>query len=214
MKTVDIVKNVITSLVDDDVNTLVKFNEPGGLTASKIEKKLYVADTNNHCIRIVTIANDMKRICKIEKLNLQFDHEDVDYSKGKDQIDIYKSKAIDVNCNGCKVFVKINLHFLNGTSLNNDAPQKWHYISPNSTWNCKPTEGKDVSEFTTVLTIPSITKEHIVDFNVLFYMCSLNACVPKKFLIRLQINPSGNKSTKDFSFNVKLDINEESIMLH
>jgi DNA-binding beta-propeller fold protein YncE len=50
----------------DDIISVAQFNEPGGLTFAG--GKLYVADTNNHAIRMIDLNEG-----KVETLNVRFD---------------------------------------------------------------------------------------------------------------------------------------------
>jgi DNA-binding beta-propeller fold protein YncE len=50
----------------DDIISVAQFNEPGGLAFA--DGKLYVADTNNHAIRVINLGAG-----KVETLNVRFD---------------------------------------------------------------------------------------------------------------------------------------------
>ncbi|XP_077992796.1 NHL repeat-containing protein 2-like [Glandiceps talaboti] len=73
IKVIDPVKRTCTTLLgsgnvglrDGDEPDGVEFNEPGGLCISQCGKTLYVADTNNHCIRLVDMETKQVNQLKI-----------------------------------------------------------------------------------------------------------------------------------------------------
>ncbi|XP_063216199.1 NHL repeat-containing protein 2 isoform X2 [Bacillus rossius redtenbacheri] len=92
----------------------VQLNEPGGLCTSHDGKRLYIADTNNHCIKVVHLED--KRIEQLEMFEAPYS------SRGYHSL---LPSEISVSTEGGSVHLTVNLTLSNEYSLTPSAPQKW-----------------------------------------------------------------------------------------
>lgn len=190
LKKVDVAKNFVTSLQvpNGDVTdgTSLTFKEPGGLCVSTDNKKLYVADTNNHIIKILHIDDEVN-VKKVQKVDLRtLDSKD---SKKTTNYKIYERKPIVMSNNGGKLILKVNIVFRNGLGLTEEAPQSWVIDLPSSTWSAVPKSGNNLSNIESVITIPSSTD--LVDGYVSFIFdivtCTSETCLPLSFIARVPV---------------------------
>lgn len=166
-----------TTQVDDDVTT---FNEPGGLCI--IRNKLYIADTNNHTVKVLQLDNNS--FSSLLKFNLKYDSVDSTEMETFSKLDKLTLNALKVNSKGGKIILKLKLSFEEGMALADQAPQKWYVKLPNPTWSCVPNYGSNVEDIELFL---SISESHlpkgVVNLVYQIVTCTSSTCTPKNFVI-------------------------------
>ena len=128
------------------------FYEPGGLAVAA--DKLYVADTNNHAIRLVDLKTKETKTLQIKGLqppasNQTTTNDEVAPNAEEIQLPLQKLKAGEA-------IVVINLELPAGYHLNPTAPQRYSLtVDPGGTPNSGPVaEGKTVKGISLPLRIP------------------------------------------------------------
>ncbi|KRT80441.1 hypothetical protein AMK59_6992 [Oryctes borbonicus] len=206
IKKVDIAENKICTLqitntftsADKSVNL---FNEPAGLCVSNANT-LLVADTNNHCIKILEMDSN-NCIKDVKTMELKLDTTDspaIDKSK----YEIFPVKSINLSCKGGKLIIQVNLNFLGGLKLSEEAPQKWFVDLPNASWSCVPVSGTSTENVDLVLSVPKLaTTTASIDLVFNLITCTADSCYPKSFILRQLIQTSDSGVT---SFNSQLNV--------
>jgi len=64
------------AFADASSGSLAKFNHPNGLAYDRISKKLYVADTGNHVVRVIDLANGASIVSTLAGAPGQYGHHD------------------------------------------------------------------------------------------------------------------------------------------
>lgn len=190
LKKVDISKNSVTTLcgsegdaVDGDPNS---FREPGGLCVSADEKKLYVADTNNHCIKVVLLDKEFS-VRSIRKLDIQLSKKRT--PKDKSKYHVVHSRPVNISVQGGKLIFDISIKFEDGLKLTDDAVQKWNIDLPNALWSSAPNGGVFSQKVDVVVTVPPMKDSPNESVDLMFHLltCTKDTCLPKNFIIEQPI---------------------------
>lgn len=209
LKKVSIAENHISTLSLPSSDTTdgeksICFNEPAGLCVSSDGKKLYLADTNNHCVKVLKLGSDYS-VQSINKLNLNMDEKTLNNEGIKHQI--FERQGIVVNSQGGKIIFSISIKFANGLKLTEDAPQKWMVKLPDVTWSCVPSSGDTMKDIDVVVSVPR-GKNGQIDFVFDVVTCTSETCLPKIFVVRVPIQLKSNNATSvNTNVNVTLDPN-------
>lgn len=215
VKKVDISKNSVTSLNSSNIGDAIDgkmriFNEPAGLCASIDNKKLYIADTNNHNIKTLHLTKEGN----IESTeNILIKHVEAPKKNiNKSELEILTNKSICLNSAGAKIILKLKFDFINRLKLTEEAPQKWVVDLPNTSWSCVPISGNNLENIEIVINTPSSTTNEFVDVIFNIVTCNENACIPKQFIIRQPIRFS-NKELQEFVCEIKMIVDDKKITL-
>lgn len=191
LKKVDTSKNSVTTFcgVGEDAvdGNPHSFREPGGLCVSADGKKLYVADTNNHCIKVLALDKEFS-VRSIHKLSIQLYDKRCLKSKTKYKI-IQGRKPVSISAGGGKLILQILIKFEDGLKVTNDAVQKWNVDFPDALW-CSAPSGGSFSKFVdVVITIPpaKYSNSEAIDIKFDLLLCTKDTCLPKNFIIRQPI---------------------------
>lgn len=194
LKKIDLAQNRLITLSTSNQTSKNVFNEPAGICISPSNnKRLYLADTNSHMIKIIELDSTSQRIAKIDKLELIVGGQQSPGSnKSKPRLVYAASQSINVNSKqGGKVIVAINVVFENELSLTEDAPQSWIVDLPNAAWSCVPSSGVNVKDVDVVVSVPAATpgstSSDNIDFIFNFVTCTADKCLPKNFVVRLPV---------------------------
>ncbi|KAK5650298.1 hypothetical protein RI129_001327 [Pyrocoelia pectoralis] len=186
IKCVDTLTSTVSTIHFNNISN-ASFNEPGGLCLSTDETKLYVADTNNHAIKILHVDNNYS-ITHVDKLNITFPPANVQLTPTNSINDIFIAKPVSINCKGGYIILVLKMELANGLCLTSEAPQSWTVLLPHSSWSCVPSHGTDVLNVKVYLNIPpSEIGSTKVDFLYNIIACKSDVCIPKKFIIRQPI---------------------------
>ncbi|XP_066138523.1 NHL repeat-containing protein 2 [Euwallacea fornicatus] len=211
LKKVDVSENKLTTVqfssTLDNEGQLAEFREPGGLCITADGKKIYMADTNNHQIKVLILGRN-HNVTSIQKLDLTDDGKSGAPSATSNTI-LPISKPIKLSSKGGKVLLKFDLQFVKGLKLTPEAPQRWIADLPGPTYSCVPKNGSDVKLMDLVLSAPpqkNNAYQH-VDVNFSLVMCTYETCFPKVFTIRvpLEFSESGDLNVEK-EINVILDV--------
>lgn len=235
LKKVDVSENKISTLqfsntIDTTDGTSSTFKEPAGLCVSADGKRIFLADTNNHQVKVVTLGRN-SIISRIEKLDIRYssvnfngtfsnplyhfrDSETLKITHTTSNNIVSVPKPLKVSTKGGKVVLKFTVQFNNGLKLTADAPQKWIADLPGPTYSCIPKNGTDLKNLEMVLNFPpqkDKTDEHVdVSFNLV--TCTEETCLPKVFVVRVPFGFSESGSvTLDREVNVILGINSINV---
>ncbi|XP_061707015.1 NHL repeat-containing protein 2 [Cydia pomonella] len=122
IKKVDIGLQKVTTLIPTMIETTdpVKFNEPSGLSASADGKYLYIADTNNHSIKLLNLA---KNVCQEFKVRLP----EPKFTEPENLI-LYKNDLfVNRKCGNLIIYFNVSLDAdTKNVNFTPGAPQNWH----------------------------------------------------------------------------------------
>lgn len=102
------------------------FYEPGGLSIA--DGKLFVADTNNHAVRVVDLKTKAVSTLKIENLTSPVEMETESFSPNLKEIKL-DAKTVSANAENSLI---INIKLPEGFHLNPNAPQKYEISTADS----------------------------------------------------------------------------------
>lgn len=198
LKKIDISQNSVVSLnipsKDTTDGTSSTLKEPAGLCLSSDNKKLYLADTNNHTIKVLYLDNK-RNINKLEIMELKLLEDKPKYEK-KSKYRIIPKNAVTINNAGGKLILNLNISFQGVLGLTEDAPQSWVVDLPDPTWSAVPKNGTDLQDIDIVVNIPeSDTKDNFVDLVFDIVTCTSEVCLPKTFVIRLPVKYAKSAKT-------------------
>ncbi|XP_004929227.1 NHL repeat-containing protein 2 isoform X2 [Bombyx mori] len=121
IKKVDIGLQKVTSLNPTKIETTepAQFNEPSGISISPDGKYLYVADTNNHSVRIVNLV---KNVCQDLKVRLA----EPKFTEPENLI-LYKSDLfVNRKCGSLIIYFNVSLDVdIKNVKFTPGAPQNW-----------------------------------------------------------------------------------------
>lgn len=121
IKKVDVGPQKVTSLNPTMIESTdpAKFNEPSGLSITQDGKYLYIADTNNHCIKILNVA---KNVCQDFKVRLP----DPQFIEPENLI-LYKNDLfVNRKCGNLIIYFNVSLDAdITNVQFTPGAPQNW-----------------------------------------------------------------------------------------
>ena len=107
-----------------------QFNEPGGVCVDEGSKTIYVADTNNHAIKVIDYSGRSVRKLPIvfpreTSKDVQTEDEDVDSrdSKGDGHVEVLPAVSCDVSRSEVELTVPVAV--VDGEHINSEAPNGW-----------------------------------------------------------------------------------------
>ncbi|XP_013200443.1 NHL repeat-containing protein 2 [Amyelois transitella] len=122
IKKVDVSTQKVSTLSPTMIETAdpVKFNEPSGLSMSPDGKYLYIADTNNHSIKVLNLA---KNVCQELRIRLP----DPKFIEPENLI-LYKNDLfVNKKCGNLVIYFNVSLDTDTKTvKFTPGAPQNWH----------------------------------------------------------------------------------------
>ncbi len=156
--------------LQDDMTFKAKFNEPGGLSIAG--NNLYVADTNNHAIRVIDL--DSKEVTTLmlldreSKLTRENSPYDIPYDIKVVRLEPQTVKAGQSN-------IQLNLNFPKGYKVNDVAPFTMLWQSSDSTVNLSEAAEQRILEPSFPLEIPlQLNKgKAILAGELLIYYCEV-----------------------------------------
>ncbi|XP_014203880.1 NHL repeat-containing protein 2 [Copidosoma floridanum] len=149
---------------------LFHFNEPSGLAVSCDGKTLYVADTNNHCIKAIDLDN-VEKICLVP-VDLLAEA----WNRGEHTYN-FTSKVSTKDSDMSLSFTPI---FDSDLKLNAEAPQKWFLRLPSADW--KALENGDLATPLSIK-IPHGTEQKQLHIMLDIMSCRTTECIPKKLSV-------------------------------
>lgn len=190
VKKVDISKNYVSTLTGSGLDTVDgktrTFEEPGGLCVSADGKKLYVADTNNHCIKVVDLNKEFlaRGVHKLD-LNLNQSHS----SKDRSNYLVVSANTVDISNKGGKLILQVNIMFEDSLKLTDGAIQKWYVDVPSASWSCVPNTSSNIKDVDVVVSVPPSKAEETSTLDFIFDLlcCTKDTCLPKNFVLRQPI---------------------------
>lgn len=113
-----------------------QFYEPGGLTIAN--NKLFVADTNNHAVRVVDLKTKQVSTLKIEGLKSPKNEET---ASGSPNLKEQKIEVQEVSVNSTNT-INLNVALPTGFHLNTDAPNRFEIVGDDKLFKLDKTKGK------------------------------------------------------------------------
>jgi len=179
IKRLDIEANAISTwTITDKAGKPHMFNEPAGLCFNPSGDVLYVADTNNHQIEVVTM-----KTMKTTTLALKFNAPTKEFDYGK----ILKFDKLKVSTKGGKIRLAIAVQLEPGVKVTDGAPQKFVAKVPTDTWLIQPPHGdfkikKNIDLDVTVPRKPCFqSSDFLVNFKL--NLCSGDLCFARNFTL-------------------------------
>nr|CAD7403352.1 unnamed protein product [Timema cristinae] len=155
---------------------VAQLNEPGGLCLSPDETRLFVADTNNHSIKIVDLV------------------------KGTVEKFLHHTLPIElkVSPSGGIVNLLITMQLDKGFDLTDLAPQKWIMTLPNRSWSASSCAGEYVPDMKLKIEVPSgppgLAEMVYIDYK-LYLCCNDSSCMAKKVRLPIRVLQKAGAST-------------------
>jgi len=168
-----------------------RFCEPGGLCLSEDGDILYVADTNNHCIKLINIEAKT-----VELLDIKF-------PGGKVSDDNVLSHKIDVAlCLDKEIELKFNTKHPD-FKLNTDAKSTWNLEASSNVQSDKTGKLDEDNSVAIKLSSNDVTTVKI-DLRCKVYLCSKSSglCLAKSILHKIELNILENTLMDDNVINL------------
>ncbi|XP_017886352.1 NHL repeat-containing protein 2 isoform X2 [Ceratina calcarata] len=168
------------------------FDEPSGIAVSPEKDLLYVADVNNHAIKVIDIRKKSIATLPIKVPVTEI----VENDSGNTYL-----FDTTISENGGELTITFDVVFFESElKLNVDAPQKWTVKDlpgtnngDNSGWTCAVSNGELATPVS--IKIPEgngISEVHIT-LNIV--ACKTTECLPKKLLVLFRVHRKSNAST-------------------
>lgn len=149
-----------------------QFNEPGGLCLSPDGSLLFIADTNNNCIKVVHLKSEES--LSVEKLDIKL--------SDKQTRQVVPNKIVNekINSKGGTVNWRVQFVLLDGLKFT-DIPQKWQLLLPNKPgWSSNSQEGEIILDSIELeVTVPPGDKNNVpnVFLEATLFLCnSIGTC--------------------------------------
>lgn len=161
-------------------NDQIQMNEPGGLCFNPQENCIYVADTNNHCIRRIDLSSNYVETVKITSEVTKVEaNNDIDYIKSIGLL------ALDPD-------VEWRLKFIcpPNCKWSEDAPNRWKILSSGSNLKFRETAGKVFDGEVLIRLYGSTTSitDTAVQIQADLYMCVIDSGICTKKTVSVQLN--------------------------
>nr|CAD7426970.1 unnamed protein product [Timema monikensis] len=164
---------------------VAQLNEPGGLCLSPDETRLFVADTNNHSIKIVDLVKGTVEKMDIVSPENQFLHHTLPIE-------------LKVSPSGGIVNLLITMKLDKGFDLTDLAPQKWIMTLPNRSWSASSCAGEYVPDMKLKIEVPSgppgLAEMVYIDYK-LYLCCNDSSCMAKKVRLPIRVLQKAGAST-------------------
>ncbi|CAL4062776.1 unnamed protein product, partial [Meganyctiphanes norvegica] len=162
---------------------ITQFNEPGGLCISEDEKYLYIADTNNHAIKVL----DLKQRT-VHKLVLRFP-DSVDTNTSQDNA--VDSRVLNVSVSaGIEVSIALNVSvdLPEGATLSTEAPNAWTLKAPDKAITAADMKGRltPLTKVSMIVNLPTVGTVAMAELHATLFVClTSGVCVMKKVLVKV-----------------------------
>ncbi|XP_049785489.1 NHL repeat-containing protein 2 [Schistocerca cancellata] len=147
----------------------VQFSEPGGLCVSSDASKIYIADTNNHSIKVIHLELELLERVDVHISNMY-------KKKTRAPRNCVQTKIAKIHPNGGMAKLKFIVGLDEGLSLTPDAPQKWALEFPDEEWQSNNLSGEYKKELDVELTVPKAKENQSTSAVMVFrlYLCRAN----------------------------------------
>jgi len=174
----------------------IQMNEPSGLCFSQANNSIYVADTNNHCIRKIDLSfNSIETVNITTKLTQANVTDCVDYSESVGLLppDSHLDWHLKFAC-------PANWKWSEG------APNKWKIISTGSNPEIRETEGKacDGEMLVRLCCLTSDVQLVAVTVQADLYLCGIDSGLCTLKTVSVRLNFDGNKPTPSHAVHHEL----------
>ncbi|XP_063909469.1 NHL repeat-containing protein 2 isoform X2 [Zophobas morio] len=213
LKKVNITQNSVTTIATPGGDTTdgktAGFKEPAGLCVSSDGKKVYLVDTNNHCIKTLKLGPDYS-VKSVTVLNLTLPETTTKVENSEHQI--LDGRSVTINSHGGKLILKIGVAFADGLKLTEEAPQSWSVELPGVTWSCVPASGDTVKNVDVVVSVPSGTVNSKIDVEFNLVTCTEETCLPKSFIVRVPVVQK-NTGSMNVESNLRVILDPNNIQI-
>ena len=180
------------------------FNEPAGLCVGG-NGKLYVADTNNHCVKELILHHNT---CdSMEEVQIVIG-EEVDRGRYR----TLEGGVSTMRLEGGTIRFEVGFELRDGLKLTEGAVQRWECRLPEESWVCEPGKGGELNVLEGVkswVKIPHATKSGRAFIHMFFNLitCTETACFSNSFILRHCVERTDIHTTKEknVSYTVILD---------
>lgn len=218
LKKVDITNNTISTLTGAGFDAVdgrsQPFNEPGGLCVSADGRKLYVADTNNHVIKIVELDKHYS-VRRIRNLELIINQKS-GTKKNRARHEILTAKPVTLCNKGGKSIIKLTVNLEHGLKLTPDAEQKWRVELPSACWSAAPSSGSNVTKLDAVVSVPphsQVQEENtVLEFVFNLLVCDKDLCMPKNFVVQIPVGYKQDGYT-EVNSSVQISLKPSAIVI-
>jgi len=158
-----------------------EFAEPGGICLSQDGKLLYIADTNNHAVKILNIEEGV-----VTKLDIKMEDP-------KEKVDKTYKNTHSISRGEGSLKITTTLDPNMGVKLNTEGPSKWAMTTEQEGLEFTK-EGRVGPCLEWVIKYPSVDKAFKVDIKAKLYLCSEHdaTCFVNTVKHQLELVPSGD----------------------
>ncbi|XP_068239401.1 NHL repeat-containing protein 2 [Palaemon carinicauda] len=195
----------------EGIGESAQFNEPGGICVCKEDGCLYIADTNNHSIKVMSLKDN-----QVTELNVKM-YDESDYSSQDLLIPDTSINETTVEVTpgtNVEVLLRLQLALPSGMTLNKDAPNLWKLSTEDAHITVSSMQGELLESTDLPVAVCFNSEEssgallHI--FTVMYVCLDSGVCVKKnsKHNIRFVLKDALNGKTEDMNVDVILKIND------
>jgi NHL repeat len=219
VKKIDSSTNIVTTCKFFGQNSVnqYQFNEPAGLCVSPNGDILFVADTNNHKIEMISLANT-----ETKTLAINFNGVNIGVADAADSGDPkFSFEKLKLKPQGGKVKLTLILNFERGVKCTEAAPQKWQLQLPaNGLWTASPGVSGAVPKNRHLdldITVPSEreNKANVESLIVTFKLnlCAGDMCYPKMFAVHFPIGYDHTTGQDCIVEDVNVYVNRQNVKI-
>lgn len=186
---------------------LVWFNEPGGLCVAPGGKEIYIADTNNHAIRVLNLVDKL-----VKELPILFTASRTETdSKQQAVSSIISKRAVTVDVppvgvnSGVVLTVRLDIKLPEGHKLTEDAPSCYQAILSDETVEIKGLTRLSSLDPSPSFPVDMLTSSSTLQVEAVIYYCSQdNVCLMKELVFSIPINIGGTNSSSEIVLSYSL----------
>lgn len=190
-----------------------ELNEPAGVCAASDGSCLYIADTNNHAIKMLSLTDYSLREFPVLMVD-EGDSSSQDFLNGNLETEKEAEEVVvSVPCEGAEeITLLIKLNFPEGVSLNADAPSQWKIEHHDPGLVLSASKGSLQEESEIKMGLPAVASGPSCAFTLsctVFPCLSSGVCVSAtvaRCAVRLTYTEGEMSTMKEVPINVKLKL--------
>ena len=180
-----------------------KFVEPGGICLDENSGKIWIADTNNHQIKILDVQNEI-----LNEFELKSERDVVDFPGfSEPKFDFAVHEVLQYSKEVKQMEIKLNLKLAEGCKINEEAPSSYKVLP--STSGIEVIEGNAgklsiINKLTIV--IPQTEEKKYLSLKLKVFLCKIDSgtCYVKNGKINIQFTAANDiQETKEVHINIE-----------
>lgn len=146
----------------------VQLNEPGGLCVNADGTQIYIADTNNHCLKVVSL-----KLSTVDKLTIILPSDHREPLTNKRMLGSVLPTDVKINSAGGEINLLVSVTMKDGIELTANAPQKWILEFPDASWSASCAAGEYTPDMSLCISVPKAKRgiQTSLSLNYRLYIC-------------------------------------------